>query len=297
MSQRPKRTPSKPPRYRRELSQNSSSGVQVHNTVVEGEQPHAPADEGQVAIVADTSAEEAVERNDIGSQPETNEEVEEDVVAEADGNENLRMTWGDMKTRAEIQKSLEEAYLEIVKWRRNVFDLPKNAQGKDLITELTRLLQLFTLKTAWQGFSLLCVTIFVPLMLQKPSARSKHKDHTQFLAKRLLWWKNGNLKALLSEGNEIQKRLVSSRRREEGNVRGFTRLVLLGKVKQAVRLIDADNDITGVHESTDEVLTMLNTKHPNAEPLQEAALVEGEVTPAEEVIFQGIDQVLVQKAA
>ena len=101
------------------------------------------------------------------------------------------------------------------------------------------------------------------MMLQKPSSKSKHSDHSRYLSKRLTWWKEGKLKDIMSEAKEIQRRLSAPKRRskEEGKLRGFTRMMMTGKVKQALRLVDADNVIAGIHVINDDIRANLQAKH------------------------------------
>ena len=50
------------------------------------------------------------------------------------------------------------------------------------------------------------------LLLQKPSAKSKAKEHSLHLLRRLEMWKKGHLSLLINETKAIQKRLVSSKK-------------------------------------------------------------------------------------
>ena len=104
-----------------------------------------------------------------------------------------------------IRNKISEIYEEIIKWRKNLFLVPPGKSGTDFIKELTRLLQLFVDETKWMRLALARVHIFIPLMLQKPSAKSKARDHTKYLEKRLKWWNLGGLDSVLSENPEIQK--------------------------------------------------------------------------------------------
>ena len=63
------------------------------------------------------------------------------------------------------------------------------------------------------------VIIFFPLMLKKPSARSKPRDHTKYLQKRLQMWKDGNLSGLLREAREIQTRMVKSKQKKKESIK------------------------------------------------------------------------------
>jgi hypothetical protein len=110
-------------------------------------------------------------------------------------------------------------------------------------------------------------------------------------------WKEGKVKELLSEGAEIQKRLKSSKKREEALARGFTRLMMEGKVREALKLVNADTDVCGVHDMSDAVKRTLEEKHPAAEQAQAEVLDPGDVRRVENVVFEGIDASAVQQAA
>ena len=81
-------------------------------------------------------------------------------------------------------------------------------------------------------------------MLQKPSSRSKNSDHKRYLTKRLRLWKEGKLTEIISEAEEIQ-RLITTKdaRKKEDLKKGFTRLMLSGKARQALKLVDCNSEI------------------------------------------------------
>ena len=83
---------------------------------------------------------------------------------------------------------------------------------------------------------------------------------------RLEKWKTGNLDALLNEGTAIQKRLTASiKHKKDSDQKAFTRLMLAGKLKQALGFINNNNDVKGVHTPTNEIQNILKAKHPKAE--------------------------------
>ena len=52
----------------------------------------------------------------------------------------------------------------------------------------------------------------------------------------------------IMKAGEIQKRLSAPKPRTEGEkICGFTEVMMNGKVKQALKLVDTDNVIAGVH--------------------------------------------------
>ena len=234
---------------------------------------------------------------------ETDEEwVCSNCAPQSNKNDNVegsgkRLKWGDMNEE-KIVSAIDEIYEKVTTWKANLFEVPKGKAGKDFIVEATRLLGLINNDTQWEPLAVNIFMIFFPLMLQKPSARSKSKDHARYLLKRLKWWKDGCLKEIMSEAEEIQRRIITSKqKKEESTTRGFTRLMMEGKVKQALRLVDSDNVITGVHEVNEQVRNALQEKHPEGQEANPEILIDGDIPRVEEVIFENIDAQAIQDAA
>ena len=81
------------------------------------------------------------------------------------------------------------------------------------------------------------------LLLQKPHAKSKAKEHSIHLERRLKLWRDGNIDDLFQEGRCIQIHLVSLgiQTPDPGKtVRVLNRLMLQGKVNVAMRLVTRD---------------------------------------------------------
>ena len=207
------------------------------------------------------------------------------------------LKWGNLVGLEAIRKKLMEVHNQITTWKNNMFKVPGNATGKELMKELTRLVSLFNTKSCWEPVAIHFFIIFLPLMLQKPSSTSKTKDHVRYLKKRLSLWKEGNIDLLMSECEEVQSRLKLSARKQEDVKRGYTKLMMFGKVKQAMKLIDCENNIKGVHKMDDRVKKILKEKHPEAAEAQPEVLENREVTRVEEIIFEEIDASMVQKSA
>ena len=110
-----------------------------------------------------------------------------------------KIKWGSLEGEVAITREVHSIYDEIVKWRKNIFLVPRGKVGTDLIKEIIRLLKLFINPTKWSRLALALLHIFLPLMLQKPSSKSKARDHVKYLEKRLKLWKEGDLKAILAE--------------------------------------------------------------------------------------------------
>ena len=166
-----------------------------------------------------------------------------------------KVAWGEMKGEVAIKSMIDKTYREVVKWRKNLFMLPRGKPGTEFIKELTRLLQLFTNEDKkWSRLALSLVHIFIPLMLQKPSAKSKAKEHSKYLTNRLKLWYEGNIKSIMRENREIQKKLRQGQEKKKENKKAaFNHLMLLGKVGQAMKFINSEDDTRGVHSLTDEI--------------------------------------------
>ncbi len=57
--------------------------------------------------------------------------------------------WGNMTSISEIKHNIDQVYNEIVTWKKNIFKLPRGRVGKEFVTELTRLINLFNFDTPW----------------------------------------------------------------------------------------------------------------------------------------------------
>jgi hypothetical protein len=170
------------------------------------------------------------------------------------------IVWGDYCGIDKIYKKVSCVLDEISSWTKNLFFLPWGKVGKDFIKEVSRLLDLFSLKTAWEPVALGLSMIFVPLMLQRPSSRSKAKENAKYLASRLLRWSNGQIDELLEECRTIQARLQKSMKNQaESNKKAFCRLMLQGNISKALKYIDSNSSITGVHSVDKSVLDTLKS--------------------------------------
>ena len=69
------------------------------------------------------------------------------------------------------QKDLEEAYEQIVYWRKNVFMVPTDVSGKTFINEITRRFDQWTNDTPLESIALKVIHVMPALLLQKPSRK------------------------------------------------------------------------------------------------------------------------------
>ena len=76
------------------------------------------------------------------------------------------------------------------------------------------------------------------LILQKPSATSKNKEHSKAIERRLNLWRQGDLDLLLKEVRFIQGKFVNSKkvRTVEDISKVFAKLVFQGKLFAAIKV-------------------------------------------------------------
>ena len=84
--------------------------------------------------------------------------------------------WNTVSGRV-YHQDLEEAYNQIVYWRKNIFMVPTGAACKKIIDEISRLLNIWTNDTPLKTVALKAIHVMPALLLQKPSKMSKAKDH------------------------------------------------------------------------------------------------------------------------
>ena len=109
-----------------------------------------------------------------------------------------------------------------------------------IIIKIILLYQAYTDESALECIALKACSVLQCLLLQKPHAKSKTKEHVACLECRIILWTEGEIGQLISEGRCIQKHLSSIVTEEvelEKIARGFNCLMLQGKTRQAVRLI------------------------------------------------------------
>jgi len=203
----------------------------------------------------------------------------------------LPITWGKMKDLKKIRKSLDSAYQKIVKWKKNYMQIPRGKAGKTLIAEVTRLIGLFNSSKRWESVAIHMLQVLLPLILQKPSPKSKNREHVKYLNKRMEWWKHGKLEELISECEAIQKRLKRSvKTKKQSDQKAFCGLMLQGQVKKALKIVNHASDIDGKHDITPDIKKKLKEKHPKAAELKQSAITDKPETKTERVIFENITQ-------
>ena len=121
----------------------------------------------------------------------------------------VEFQWGEIGGTTVVE-SINDAYEEVIHWKRNGFLVPSGRIGKEFLLELAKLYQAYADNTTLHSIALTACFIFQVLLLQKPHAKSKTKDHTTCLERRLALWHAGDFSALIKEGKCIQDHLQSA---------------------------------------------------------------------------------------
>ena len=190
-----------------------------------------------------------------------------------------------------------------------LFMLPSGQQGKRFVNELTRLYQAFNQKSTLESVSIKAAMCLPLLVLQKPHAKSKTKDHIMCLKRRLDLWEEGDFSMLLMEGKMIQRRLNNTHRNMINNdariARTFAKLMNSGKIRAATQLLSR-KPVKGTYNLDDEindrtVREILKEKHPNAKPANPDVLLQASSPNIPEslhyLIFEDISSDDIRQAA
>ena len=195
-------------------------------------------------------------------------------------------------------KEINRVYDEIVKFRRNLFKVPSGKTGKDFVNLLSYWLRQFNLNSNLNSVSLKVFMILPSLILQKPSSKSKSKEHTECVKRRLELWERGEVLSLLKEASVIQTRLTSGKKKRsmEDISRVFSKLVMEGKITAALKFLDSEAS-NGILTISDDVLAELKAKHPDAEPASDECLLRGPINFLPKTFFDSIDEQTILKSA
>ena len=123
-----------------------------------------------------------------------------------------------------------------VHWRKNLLKVPSGKAGKAFVTDIARLLRAYAEAEAVEAIAFKAAMILPALLLQKPSASSKAKDHIQCLDRRLKLWREGDINSLVQKERAIQSRFSRNMQKTEAQTALiFAKLMREGKVKAVLR--------------------------------------------------------------
>ena len=200
-------------------------------------------------------------KNNTASNVEVNVDNQSAVFQEdltQQNREREKFYWNKVPGSV-YQKDLEEAYEQIVYWRKNVFMVPTDVSGKMFINEITRPFDQWTNDTSLESIALKVIHVMPALFLQKPSRKSKTRDHLIGLERRLKLWDEGNIYELLDESKKILSSTNTPMYLQRISM-NFKHLMQKGNVNGALKLLK-NNMSDGILPLTVESLHLLRTKH------------------------------------
>ena len=128
----------------------------------------------------------------------------QDLVASSDAPRNRN---GRKKRYIEV---MAELWDEISQWCKNTFLVPYSKTGRDFTDKLTEHINDWNNGAEGQHVSLKAAIVLLAVGLQKPSRKSKAKDHQECLAKHLALWKEGDIDSLLHYSDWVCTEVMSN---------------------------------------------------------------------------------------
>ena len=205
--------------------------------------------------------------------------------------------WKDTdKSLSDIKKQAEEAFEKMKYWRRNLWKTPGGKVGKLIIKEMTFLITNWIKRSQMEEIALTLNMIFLPLMLQKSGPKVRAASLKEIIEARYHKWSKGHIKELVEEAEYIQDRIERMNKNyTEKAVKLFARLMMQGKVKQALRVVAGSQG--GVAKASPETLQKLKEKHPSAAPTDPKTLAEGLFKKIPDSAWEKIDADFIRKIA
>ena len=96
--------------------------------------------------------------------------------------------WGMNNDGHDCVSVINDAYNEIISWRKNTFLVPYGKRGRDFIDQLTKHINDWNNGTIMQHIALKAAIVLLALALQKPGQKSKAKEHVSKNG-----WSNGKM--------------------------------------------------------------------------------------------------------
>ena len=243
-------------------------------------------------------------RNKIPTDRKSTETIEDSqfstktsISADEPSTQSVKYIWGKYKDH-EFEKNLSQVYETVVFWRKNLFLLPSGKAGKKFIGEVSRLMSEWLHDSLLKDIKFKAIMVMPRLLLQKPSQKSKSKDHLRALERRSELWESGEAMELLKEGDTIQKNMKATNKTTSINAisKKFTREMRKGNVHNAVKLL-TNNMKNGVLPLNKKTLEQLKQKHPQRRDADPEIMLPDKPEEIHPIKFDSIDAENVRKAA
>ncbi|KAF6208629.1 hypothetical protein GE061_017087 [Apolygus lucorum] len=161
-----------------------------------------------------------------------------------------------------------ERWMRVVQLGGKQYDLPSGRTGYEFVDKLGQEIELLVAGESPSER----VLVFIAIILQRDKAVKQAKDIRITLQQRIKLWEAGEFVPLIEITEEADKKLKRSRARmgdDEHKVKVFHRLVLRGKVREALRWLTEGGGgkilgpRTELDSSSRTVMDELKDKHPS----------------------------------
>ena len=139
-----------------------------------------------------------------------------------------------------LQTDVLRMYEKIKFWRSNLFEIPGNKSGKELVRVMNCWIDQFIKSTPLSTIAIHVFMILSNLILQKPNTKIKgSKGYCQLVERRMKMWIDGQVTELMRECEVIQTRLRNKAANKDSSFETlFCRFVLQGRLTSATRLLE-----------------------------------------------------------
>ena len=204
------------------------------------------------------------------------ENFDQDTVAELpifNPMEPSNVQWDEIDTET-ISFHIDKAYHRIAHWRHNLFKVPSRNAGRLFVTTLTSLLSAHADGTPIESIALKAAMTMPAFYCRDPIVTQEMLTTISLLKDRLARWKCGYIEFLLHEGSTFNLALKKGMvERDTTSARTFARLMEVGNVKVAVRMVSdvptqGSLSLKSIQPDGQTVKEHLLEKHPAmAEPI------------------------------
>ena len=168
------------PRQAENANFANSVNLNLHTSVIDADMVHQASNEVNQSTSPQRS-QDTTQRPQSSIQPNL---PDYEVLP----TEIKNKTWGNISHES-FCDTTNGVYDEIVHFRRNIFNVPSGRAGKAFIEELAFWIKQFNSNSDLNSVALKAFMVLPTLILQKPSATSKSKEHSSAIERRLNLWR------------------------------------------------------------------------------------------------------------
>ncbi|KAI0988678.1 hypothetical protein GJ496_004380 [Pomphorhynchus laevis] len=172
-------------------------------------------------------------------------------VAEHSSSESSAVSQDGVLNQEETFRArIQSIYENIISWHPNLMKLPHCKHSNELIRKIAHFLELATSLNTTAPDSIKTLTVFSQLILQKTETKKSLVRKT--LEHRIKLWKDLDIDNLFHEAQVLQQRkLYKTLKLVKGNTKNMKRFIhymTTGRTTSAIKMLDKEDIISGIHE-------------------------------------------------